>query len=174
MEKTVEENPIQRSSSLVPLRAHHLHVLLGASALGADHNPKLRDWVRRYIATSAFGLRKNPDSRRNDEFANILVDTFVEIITGEVEEVLITNNFDYICDRCPAREENQCNVIRAMGFNEEVITVLDNSIAANTKGVIEIGMKYSSKYLMSKRWEIRLALLRTIFQIKGIMNSCAT
>lgn len=137
----------------IDLRAHHLYTL--------EHQRRAPR-LTRLVQGSKIGLLGY-----NDEYAEHQTDVIGAIISGQVRRVRIVGDYDEICKKCPKKKGTHCEVA-GREFPSAFLSEVDQKMAENSG--LEIGSTYESGELISRMWGIRMGLVKTFLQLRGLLR----
>lgn len=98
------------------------------------------------------------------KFNDHIIGTMLGVLKGEGGGVRITNERNILCEECPQKREDHCE-LKGRKFSREFLSGVDEAVAANSRGAIEISQTHSPDYLKGHMKEIRRALMRTLVRL---------
>jgi hypothetical protein len=145
------------------LRAHHLFSFSTVRWLGAHKSLWKENFARNFKEATA-------GRKRGREYTDHIVDSVLAIIKEQVGTVKIIDTRDEICKKCPQRENVNC-IIAGREWTQNFLSMMDQAVAKNTNGVLEIGKEYPSSYLNENIGVIRSAMRKTLLELPGLWKA---
>lgn len=155
------EDAPQDEAPTTELRAHHLFSVAQLYSLRV-HKSEFAEGLYRNLKAAQFKIMGRGEDGR--EFSDHMTDSILAIMRNQVGDIKITNSHDIICAACPQRGSDHCKVF-GREYQVDFLSMVDEAIAKNSNGVIEIGKSYPPEYIAQNIRAIRRAIRKTLLEI---------
>ncbi|KKR07781.1 MAG: hypothetical protein UT55_C0025G0002 [Candidatus Peregrinibacteria bacterium GW2011_GWE2_39_6] len=148
------------ATKIIELRAHHLYTLLSYQRLPKFLKPFAK--FSKNLKLTLCGYKNG------NQFSTHLIQTMDDLLTEKIKNVRITSTRDFLCQQCHQKREKYCQVA-GLKWSLLFLKKLDQTIAQNSNGFLEIGKIYPTKKIIKNYSLIKKAILKTIWQLPSLI-----